>query len=342
MRHIELHIIQSVPVSCLNRDDFGSPKTATFGSAERARISSQCWKRSIREAMRELCPELCAGQRTRLIIEPLQQALMQMELDEESARRGAEDIAGAISKLDTPPTQVKTLLFTTPMEIHALARNFVDSGHDAKKAVKSLSKTLCKDGADIALYGRMVTSDPSLSVEGAAMFSHALSTHRVDNDIDFFSAVDDLQNQKDSGAGMVGTIGFTSATFYRFVGLNLDLFSAHMSVLSVEERQQIVRAFISSALTAMPKARKNSMHATTLPSYVLAIIRESGHPIQLVNAFEAPVYGGGNGLIDASIDLLEKYYVHMRDMWGLTAAQEMRLPESSLPTLLDGVSAYVR
>ena len=40
MKLIELHILQSFPVSCLNRDDVGAPKTATFGGATRARISS--------------------------------------------------------------------------------------------------------------------------------------------------------------------------------------------------------------------------------------------------------------------------------------------------------------
>ena len=49
MKLIELHILQSFPVSCLNRDDVGAPKTAVFGGVNRARISSQCLKRAIRE-----------------------------------------------------------------------------------------------------------------------------------------------------------------------------------------------------------------------------------------------------------------------------------------------------
>jgi CRISPR system Cascade subunit CasC len=61
MKLIELHILQSFPVSCLNRDDVGAPKTATFGGLTRARISSQCLKRAIRLQAKELCPELYAG-----------------------------------------------------------------------------------------------------------------------------------------------------------------------------------------------------------------------------------------------------------------------------------------
>ena len=45
---IEFHILQSFPVTCLNRDDVGSPKTAMIGGTMRARVSSQCWKRAVR------------------------------------------------------------------------------------------------------------------------------------------------------------------------------------------------------------------------------------------------------------------------------------------------------
>ena len=56
MKHLELHIIQSVPVACLNRDDLNSPKTAVFGGVQRARVSSQSWKRAIREMAKGICP----------------------------------------------------------------------------------------------------------------------------------------------------------------------------------------------------------------------------------------------------------------------------------------------
>jgi CRISPR system Cascade subunit CasC len=67
MKHLELHILQSFPVSCLNRDDLNSPKTAIFGGVQRARVSSQAWKRAIRELARESLPSM-AGQRTRLVV----------------------------------------------------------------------------------------------------------------------------------------------------------------------------------------------------------------------------------------------------------------------------------
>ena len=180
MKHLELHILQSVPVACLNRDDFGSPKTAFFGGVPRARVSSQCWKRAARELMREDVPERFGGQRTRLVIAPLRNHLMQRGLSPEEAQQGAEALGTALNKLDTPPERIKTLFFTSPQELEILATTYAEK-RDAKKAVKSLAKAGLKDAADIALFGRMVANDPSLTLEGAAMFSHALSTHRAVN-----------------------------------------------------------------------------------------------------------------------------------------------------------------
>ncbi len=49
-KYLELHILQSFVPSNLNRDDNNSPKTAEFGGARRARISSQCLKHAIRQS----------------------------------------------------------------------------------------------------------------------------------------------------------------------------------------------------------------------------------------------------------------------------------------------------
>ena len=344
MRHLELHILQSVPVACLNRDDFGSPKTAMFGNVQRARVSSQCWKRAVRELLMEEAPQQFGGHRTRLIIEPLRSKLEQLGFSVEEAQQGAEKLGDALAKLDNPPTRVKTLFFTSPQELNILASVYAET-KDTKKAMKALGKTLPGDAADIALFGRMVASDHSLTLEGAAMFSHALSTHRVSNEIDFFSAVDDLkpEDAEDAGAGMTGTLEFNSATYYRFAALNLDMLKddAHLGGLRPEELQEVVRMFVRATLTAMPAARHNSMHAATLPSFALAVVREKGHPVQLVNAFEEPVWTRG-GLAVASRKKLEEEYEHLKKTWGFDALAECRMPDIPLAQLLDEVVQHVR
>ena len=85
----------------------------------------------------------------------------------------------------------------------------------------------------------MVANDHSLTLEGAAMFSHPISTHKVDNELDFFSAVDDWQNEDESGAGMTGTLEFNSSVYYRFAALNLDMLADkdHLRCMDVDERK---------------------------------------------------------------------------------------------------------
>ena len=105
----------------------------------------------------------------------------------------------------------------------------------------------------------MVANDPSLNVEAASMFSHALSTHKASNKVDFYSAVDDVKQRhgiddetdaSDAGAGIIGSLEFNSATYYRYIAINLDLLAkpSHLGGLSADERKDILRAFIDSIL----------------------------------------------------------------------------------------------
>src|SRR3954447_1663368 len=121
MKLIELHILQSFPVSCLNRDDVGAPKSAIFGGANRARVSSQCLKRAIRELAQELSPAVFAGKRSRLIIEPLAQRLQAHGVTEPKATEVAKLVGDYLATLDEAAEKkgqlkVKTLMFLSPSE----------------------------------------------------------------------------------------------------------------------------------------------------------------------------------------------------------------------------------
>ncbi len=345
MKHLELHILQSVPVACLNRDDLNSPKTAVFGGIQRARVSSQCWKRAIREFAKEESPELFKGERTRLMFAPLFQEMLAAGLSNEDAQKGAEEIVDKLVNRDAKSkdkVKSKTLYFLSPLEIETMAKAYAET-KDIKKAIKAINAAKLKDAADIMLFGRMVANDQSLSIDGASMFSHAISTHKTDNEIDFFSAVDDLQPKEESGAGMTSTLEFNSATYYRFAALNLDMLTdqAHLGCLNKEERQAVVKTFIKSVIMAMPGARKNTMNGNTLPGYVLGVVREKGHPIQLVNAFEQPVRRSAKGYFEASVELLKQEYKNLTDIWGIKAEKELVIPDCSFSGLLEGMVKYV-
>jgi CRISPR system Cascade subunit CasC len=344
MKHLELHIIQSVPVSCLNRDDLNSPKTAVFGGVQRARVSSQSWKRAIREIAKEILPKHYKGERTRLMFEPLFNAMKSTGLGETEALDASKSIVDALVKIDeksTDKVKSKTLYFMSPLELETIAKAYFAT-KDVKKAIKSINGKAINDAADISIFGRMVANDHTLTVEAASMFSHALSTHKVDNEIDFFSAVDDLQSKEESGAGMTSTIEFNSATYYRFAALNLDMLAdaAHLGSLSREDRQNVVRTFVEATIKAIPCARKNTMNGNTLPAYVLGVVRETGHPIQLSNAFESPVRSM-QGYAQKSIDLLKEEYEKLNNTWGVKAIFEKAIPDVGMNAFLDEVATHV-
>lgn len=356
MRLIELHILQSFPVSCLNRDDVGAPKSATFGGVQRARISSQCLKRAIREYAQDNLPGArFGGARTKLIVEPLATALEKYGLEAAAALEHASNVADKLAKLDARSAkqegipQVGTLTFLSPCEVENIAAEvagLVKTSPKAKDYEKKIDKfakdAALMDGADIALFGRMAASMPSLTLEGAAMFSHALSTHKSENDLDFFSAVDDRKPKgEDAGAGMIGTLEFNSAVYYRYAAVNLDLLADadHLGKLTTEERKQVVAAFIEATIMAVPGARKNSMNASVPPSYVLGIHKEKGQPVQLINAFETPVKG--SGLVDTSVARLTAHHAALKETWGIQTTEEVSVPDASLATLVEKLAAHV-
>ena len=393
MRHLELHIIQSVPVACLNRDDLNSPKTAIFGGVQRARVSSQSWKRAIREMAEKEIDKSSQfkGKRSRLFIEKISSALKKHGEAEETANALSLCAGHYLAKLDPKQEgKVKTLVFLSPLEYETFANllfsladgdkqklvNAIASidkdklatdedidedveeeeAEKKKKGEKKLSakqftklvakilkspvekafkgekkesKSLPKDAADIALFGRMVANDHSLTVEAASMFSHALSTHKVDNEIDFFAAVDDLQPKEESGAGMTSTLEFNSATYYRFAALNLDMLADtdHLGSMTKEERQSVVRTFVEATVKAIPGARKNTMNGNTLPDYVLGVVREKGHPVQLVNAFESPIRSI-QGYAVESIKRLNAEYADLSETWGIAGTAKVTIKKS--------------
>lgn len=401
MKHLELHIIQSVPVACLNRDDLNSPKTAIFGGVQRARVSSQSWKRAIREMAKETDTVMFKGNRSRRMVYELATCLESKGITKDIGVIIAEQVASIIETLDSKTDadgykKIKTLMFFSKAEYDAIANAVTneakmaaekvkhssdaieaskealkkigdeelkdDAASNLKKLEKNLEKNKSdllkafseksirkaiksaqlKDAADIALFGRMVANDHSLTVEAASMFSHALSTHKVDNEIDFFAAVDDLQTKEESGAGMTSTLEFNSATYYRFAALNLDMLAdaEHLESMTKEERRSVVRTFVEATIKAVPGARKNTMNGNTFPVYVLGVVREKGHPVQLVNAFENPIRPS-SGYAAKSVELLKEEYSKLTDTWGISAVFEEAIPDVSMKTFLEGVVEHV-
>jgi len=205
-------------VTCLNRDDVGAPKSAMIGGVPRARVSSQCWKRQVRLAMPEFGIQL--GVRSKKIAAMLTKECLVLGAREDQATACGNAMAAFFAD--------DTLLFLSESEAKAFAAYAQENGFDESKlkdkelvkvSKKVINKTL--DALDIALFGRMVAKAPDMNVEAAASFAHAISTHKVSNEIEFFTAVDDCKTEEESGSAHMGSLEYNSATYYRYVSLDL-------------------------------------------------------------------------------------------------------------------------
>ena len=347
--YLELHMVQSFAPANLNRDDTNNPKDCEFGGVRRARISSQCIKRAMRT-----CPQFAEttkvpnGMRSRYIARRLRERLLE-------AGRDAEQIAAVLgvfvpsllSRLDAKdPGQTLVLIYLSEGELAAI-QSALEEQWDAllqePKAAKTAADKMTRDlekafrshsGApDIALFGRMLAENPDLNLDAACQVAHAISTHRVSMEMDFFTAVDDLQPSEETGAAMMGIVGYNSSCFYRYARIDWEQLLANLDG-AVELAQRTVEGFLRAAVVAVPSGKQNSFAAQNPPSLVMAVVREDGMSWSLANAFERPVRADREGgYVRASCTALDAYWHGLETTYGAETLTCVSLltPEQDLP-----------
>lgn len=345
---LELHVLQNIAPANLNRDDTGSPKDAIFGGVRRARVSSQAWKRAMRTAFQQQHPltDDKLAVRTKRVIGELTRSLADQGHDPAEAEAVALAMLGGIelsaapnpNRPDDPTYYTQYLLYLGRDEIAKLATLAhdrwddlakiaapVDSGKGRKKASKvaipkDIQEATLKalDGsraADLALFGRMLADLPERNIDGAAQVAHAISTHAVQFEYDYYTAVDDLNPADETGAGMIGTIEFNSATFYRYTNLDVSELAKNLGG-DQELVTEAVRAYAQAFVTAIPTGKQNSFAAQNPPSAALAVLREHSR-WSLANAFVQPIgLSDPRGLMQASIEEMIGYLDRLTGMYG--------------------------
>lgn len=303
--YIDLNVLQTVPSSNINRDDTGAPKTALYGGVSRARVSSQSWKRAIRHAFKS--DAVSVGTRTKDAAKLLVAALQRLDpsMDDKTAMNKCNEIFKVSGiKLDKN-NETGALLLISAGQINKLAQYAIDNDDLDKKEVKKVLKG--DQSLDLALFGRMVADNPELNVDASAQVAHAVSTHEVVPEYDYYTALDDEQAEDTTGAAMLGTIDFNSATLYRYANVNMNELVHN---LNKEEAIKGAITFIKDFVLSMPTGKQNTFANKTLPSYVMVTIR-TDTPVNLVSAFENPV-SSDNGYVKPSIKRLESEYAATR------------------------------
>lgn len=336
---VDIHILQDLPPSNINRDDNGTPKQCTYGGVQRLRTSSQSWKRATRLAFKDfkMIPEEKLGVRTRRVLALFSNEFKKAGVDEETAGQLATAIVAPLKiTAGKKADQGAYLLFFSRPQVDELV-NQVMALRDQWKGQTSNAKKLTDildaidvpgivghgHSLDVALFGRMVADLPEINVDAAAQVAHAISTHATQNQFDYFTAVDDFQTDSgnETGSGMIGTIEFNSATMYRFATVSTRQLGDNLGdpAAAVKGVLDFIKAFVLS----MPSGHQTSYAAHTRPSTVVVSVRDD-QPVNYVSAFEKPVWSPREGMIEASELRLARFMQDETTRWGdvpkLTAA----------------------
>ena len=326
--YVDIHIIQNLPPSCVNRDDSGSPKSAVYGGVRRLRVSSQSWKRATRLYFNDLLDAKDVGVRTKRVVEVLAERITEdaPELAGDAVTLAEGVFKAARIKLSPPrgkkdaPQESGYLLFLSTSQIARLAELAIASARDGETLDAKTVKKIFKEAhaVDIALFGRMVADDTDLNVDAACQVAHAISTHAAENEYDFFTAVDDEKNrseEEDAGAGMMGTVEFSSATMYRYATVNLDMLVENLG--DGDAALRALEVFIKGFCLSMPTGKQNTFANRTLPEAVVVSVRDD-QPVSLVGAFEKPIRTNeAEGYLARSVGALAEHARAIEDNYGL-------------------------
>ena len=321
----EIHMLKNYPPTNLNRDDTGAPKTCLFGGVMRGRVSSQCLKRSWRTSpsFRAEIGDDNLGIRTRKLPVLVAEKLVEMGVTQEFAEAiqprltGIGNKEGKETKDGNATAQV---IFYAKEDITAVAVTVKDL-LDKCKTVKDVQKLKAKDiqaavtGADvrpvtldIALFGRMVTSDAFRDVEASMQVAHAISTNKVSVESDYFTAMDDMlsgSSMDELGAAMIGDVDFNASCYYVYASIDTDALEENLKY--ADNAEDIVRKAIPALLRAMaftdPSGKQNSFAGHVMPSVVMVECKEKKIPTSMVNAFVEPV-GKHGDLVKQSAEKL--------------------------------------
>lgn len=323
---IELHMIQNFAPSNLNRDDTNNPKDCEFGGHRRGRISSQSLKRAIRyEPVFEKLTGMEPSDRTRWMARSIRDRLVKKGKVEKEATAVAtafvSDYAGQMDK--KKPEKTSVLLYLSESEFQLITHTLINNWDNALetatkgKTLADLVKQIVDatkqypSAPDIAMFGRMLAGKTELNVDAACQVAHAISTHRINMEMDFFTAVDDLpqpDEDEGAGAGMMGFTSFNSACFYRYARIDWNQLVKNLNG-NIPLARRTVEGFLRAAIDAIPTGKQNNFAAQNPTNLAMVVVRKDGKCWNLVNAFEKPVRTGqNNGLIDPSIRALDHYW----------------------------------
>ena len=344
----EIHMLKNYPPVNLNRDESGAPKSCMFGGTTRGRVSSQCLKRSWRTSplLSQTVGLEHLGLRTRQLPQLVADKLAEMGVSQEYIEAVLPKISGFGNKDGTENKDgnyTAQIVFYAPEDIRAVAETVEKKLKECQslkevKALKGKELQEAVKGAevrpitlDMALFGRMVTSNAFRDVEAAMQVAHAISTNKLNMESDYFTAMDDLLSgatMEETGSAMIGDTDYNSACYYLYASLDTDILQENLRYTQDAEKliQTAVPALIRTMALTNPSGKQNSFAGNVLPSAILIECKEEKVPVSMVNAFVRPIKpepANDYDIVRGSIQALADQVDTIQNSFGL--AVERRL-----------------
>lgn len=377
----EIHMLKNYPPVNLNRDESGAPKSCMFGGTTRGRVSSQCLKRSWRKSpvLEEMIGAEHLGIRTRKLPDLVADQLRATSVSEAYIEAVLPKLSGFGNKEGTENKKgniTAQVVFYAPEDIAAVANVVAEKllGCETVKQVKALKAKELQEAVkgadsrpvtlDMALFGRMVTSNAFRDVEAAMQVAHAISTNKLNMESDYFTAMDDLlsgESMEEMGSAMIGDTDYNSSCYYIYASLDTDVLRENLK--HSPDAEALIRKTIPALVRTMaltnPSGKQNSFAGNVLPSAILIECKEEKVPVSMVNAYVhavRPAPENDYDLAKGSIQMLANQVDYIQDGFGLNVAKRLWFTQkpyeihpkseavicASLPELVEEVAATLK
>lgn len=351
---LQVHFLTSHHASLLNRDDAGLAKRIRFGGAERLRVSSQAQKRRWTEWIRTQTSLPSALRSRHFFARELKRRLIDMGMDEEYTHnlifhlaKNILTAAGGKDALDKKSLAMKQpVLFGRPEAdffVQLLseayeqgdeeeAKTFLDDRiKEAKDNLRALlQQSGIRDpfvGIEGALFGRFITSDILSRVDAPIHVAHAFTTHAIDTEVDFFTVVDELLSDEETGAAHAGDMELGSGIFYGYIVADVPLLMSNLTgcdrnrwrAQDSRDACTLLDLLIQAATQVTPGAKLGATAPYARAEFVMLEVGQA-QPRSLANAFLDPVnLEACNGHpMEQSIAKIAEYLTALESMYGDT------------------------
>lgn len=360
---LQLHFLTSYHATLLNRDDSGLAKRITFGGAPRLRISSQSQKRHWREWMMQNTDVSSAWRTRHFFSRIMLDRIVEAGTDPATAHDMVRALANKVlhsadnNAVDSDSLMMKQpVLFGKPEADYFTDMIMAALAAGTEGAVKRLETRLDGEKANVkamlrqngikepavgfegALFGRFVTSDILARVDAPVHVAHAFTTHALDTEVDYFTVVDDLARDDETGAAHANDMELGAGIFYGYCVVDIPLLVSNLTGCDAKDwtRQEFdgTAALLDLLIHAIAEVTPGAKLGATAPySRAQCVVLEvgRGQPRTLANAFLKPVQLGrpGQDPMDASVEAMAMQLDALDRMYG--AGDEQRWVASMQP-----------